>query len=51
MKRGRKLTVAERNHVSKTVSKVENWLISKKETDLWVIVHRTTGQDRKILAP
>jgi len=51
MKRGRKLTVAERNHVSKTVSKVENWLISKKETELWVIVHRATGQDRKILAP
>ena len=41
MKRGRKLTVAERNHVSKNVSKVENWLI----------IHRATGQDRKILAP
>lgn len=51
MKRGRKLTAAEREHVGKTVSKVENWLISKKESHLWVIVHRTTGHDRKIVAP
>jgi hypothetical protein len=51
MKRGRKLTVAERNHISKTVSKVENWLLSKKESHMWLIVHKGTGQDRKILAP
>ena len=50
MKRGRKLTVAERNHVRENVSKVENWLISKKESNFWLIIHRATGQDRKILA-
>ncbi len=51
MKNGRKLTVAERNHIKKTVSKVENWLLSKKESHMWLIIHKTTGQDRKILAP
>lgn len=51
MKRGRKLTVAESNHVKSFRLNPVNWLISKKLSDEWHIVHRQTGRLRIIPAP
>lgn len=51
MKQGRKLTIAVRKHVTKPVGRVADWQISKKETHLWTVVHRITGQLKQILAP
>ena len=51
MKRGRKLTVAESNHVKSLGLTPANWLISKKQHEQWVIVNRTSQKPRTILAP
>ena len=51
MKRGRKLTVAESNHVKTKRLNPANWLICKKMTDAWVILNRETGKPRTIAAP
>lgn len=51
MKRGRKLTVAECNHVKQFRLNPFNWLLSKKKTEEWIIVHRETGRARVIPAP
>lgn len=51
MKHGRKLTVRESNHVKDSRLNPANWLISKKMTDNWELVHRETGTKRTIVAP
>ncbi|WP_432702006.1 DUF6906 family protein [Lysinibacillus sphaericus] len=51
MKRGRKLTVKESNHVKAFRLNPANWFISKKLIDKWIIVHRLTGKPRIIPAP
>lgn len=51
MKQGRKLSVAERKHISKSVNNASDWLISKKESHMWVIIHRNTEQAKQVLAP
>lgn len=51
MKRGRKLTVAECNYLRQYRLNPFNWLLSKKRTDRWTIIHRETGRIREIPAP
>ncbi|BDH62149.1 hypothetical protein MTP04_22790 [Lysinibacillus sp. PLM2] len=51
MKNPKRLTVKEHRYLQSINLNSENWLISKKLTDKWVIVHRFTGQVREILAP
>lgn len=51
MKQPRNFTVNERNHISKSIANVRDWQISKKESHMWVIVHRFTGRVREVLAP
>ena len=51
MKQPRNLKVAERKHISKSIANVQDWQISKKQNDMWVIVHRFTGRVREVLAP
>ncbi|WP_173426023.1 DUF6906 family protein [Bacillus sp. OxB-1] len=51
MKRGRKPSVAECNHIKSFKLAPANWLISKKMTDEWLIVHRESGKPRVIPAP
>jgi hypothetical protein len=51
MKQGRKLSVNERKHISKSITRVEDWFISKKETELWTVIHKGTGQAKQILSP
>lgn len=51
MKRGRKLTVKECNHVKSFRLNPENWLICKKLVDEWLLVNRVSGKSRTIPAP
>ncbi len=51
MKRPRNLSVSERIHLSKSIANIQDWQISKKQNDMWLIVHRFTGQFREVLAP
>ena len=51
MKQPRNFTVNERKHVSKSIARVEDWTLSKKETDIWLIVHKITGQAKRVLSP
>ena len=51
LKRGRKPTVAECNHIKSFRLNSSNWLLSKKQTEEWLIVHRETGSSRVIPAP
>lgn len=51
MKQPRNLSFYEREHVTKSVGRVEDWQISKKEPYMWLVVHRFTGKTREILAP
>ena len=51
MKRPRKLSVAERQYLQSMKVVAENWLISKKMSDEWVLVHKLTDVTRNIPAP
>lgn len=51
MKRPRKLTVAERQYLQSMKLAAENWLISKKMSDEWVLVHRLTDITKTVPAP
>ncbi|MDW0112237.1 hypothetical protein QT711_03505 [Sporosarcina saromensis] len=51
MKRGRKPSVAECKYIKSFSLNPMNWLISKKMSDEWLIVHRDTGSTRFIPAP
>ena len=51
MKRPRNLTVAERQHIEEMGIAAENWLISKKKSDEWLLVHRLTNQTKVVPAP
>lgn len=51
MKNGKRLTVAQRKYLESINFPSEDWLISKKTIEKWVLVHKLTGQVRQILAP
>ncbi|MGN7114941.1 DUF6906 family protein [Lysinibacillus odysseyi] len=51
MKRPRKLSVAERQYLQSMKLAAENWLISKKMSDEWVLVHRMTDITKTVPAP
>ena len=51
MKRPRKLSVAERQYLQSMKVVAENWLISKKMSDEWVLVHKLTDVTRNVPAP
>lgn len=50
MKNGKKPTVSERKHIESFRLNSSNWLISKKTSDFWLLVHRNTNTTRKIVA-
>lgn len=50
MKNGKKPTVREMNYLKSLNLNPSNWLISKKTSEYWVIVHRESGNVRKIPA-
>jgi len=51
MKRGRKLTAAERTYLESTKLNSRNWMIAKKESHVWTLVHRYVKQTKQVLAP
>jgi len=51
MKRGRNLKKQECIYIATFRLNPANWLISKKMSDAWVIVHRESGRPRTIPAP
>ncbi|WP_445684509.1 DUF6906 family protein [Viridibacillus sp. FSL R5-0468] len=51
MKQGKRLTVAEKKHLESLNINSENWLLSKKESGIWTIVHRNMNKTKKVLAP
>ncbi|BDH62347.1 hypothetical protein MTP04_24770 [Lysinibacillus sp. PLM2] len=50
MKNGKNPTVAERRYLQ-SINLNSDWLISKKTSEFWLLVHKHTGQVREILAP
>ena len=51
MKNGKRLTVADRKYLSLLNMNAANWLISKRESHEWELVHRETGRVKTIPAP
>ncbi|MEK4255448.1 DUF6906 family protein [Ureibacillus sp. FSL K6-2830] len=51
MKRGRKLTVNESKYIKTFRLNPNNWLISKKMSDQWLLINRYTNRTRIIPAP
>lgn len=53
MKNAKRLTKNEKIHLSSLRQRLkpDNWLISKKLVDKWLIVNRETGKSRWIPAP
>ncbi|MFI2132995.1 DUF6906 family protein [Lysinibacillus fusiformis] len=51
MKRPRNLTRQQKSHKASFRLNPDNWMISKKQFDNWLIVHRLTGRTSIILAP
>ncbi len=51
MKNPKRLTVREHQYLKSLKLQSENWLISKKQTDRWTIIHKFTGQAKEIVAP
>ena len=51
MKRPRKLSVAERQYLQSMKLASENWLISKRTSDEWLLVHRLTNHTKLVPAP
>ena len=47
MKNGKKPTVAERKHIEASKLNAGDWLISKKLSDTWTLVHRYVPNNTK----
>ncbi|WP_080647674.1 DUF6906 family protein [Lysinibacillus sphaericus] len=50
-KQGRNLTRQQKIHIASYRLNPDNWMISKKLADEWLIIHRLTGRSRTIPAP
>lgn len=51
MKNPKRLTVREHQYLQSINLNSENWLISKRTSDEWLLVHRLTNQIKAIPAP
>lgn len=51
MKQGRRLTRQQKTHIASFRLNPDNWLISKKLLDSWLIINRKSGKTRTIPAP
>lgn len=51
MKNGKRLKVSERLYLESINLNPEEWLISKKTSEFWLIIHRMNGQVEKIPVP
>lgn len=51
MKSGKKPTVAERKHIERAKLNSSDWLISKKTSECWLLVHRYFDKRKEIKAP
>ncbi|WP_445954571.1 DUF6906 family protein [Ureibacillus sp. FSL E2-3493] len=51
MKNGKRLKRFEKQYLRSLNLNHENWLLSKKTTEFWLIVHKLTGQTKEIPAP
>ncbi|PZX07941.1 hypothetical protein C7437_1011063 [Psychrobacillus insolitus] len=49
MKNGKKLTAAERSHIESSKLKSSDWLLAKKESDKWLLVHRDVASQTKVI--
>lgn len=51
MKNGKKPTIREMEHIQSQRLNPLNWLISKKTSEFWLIIHRHSGKSRQIPTP
>lgn len=51
MKRGRNLTLAQKKYLQSLNINPDNWLISKKQDEKWLLQHRYLNQTKEVLAP
>lgn len=47
MKQGKNPTVAERKHIESYKLNSGDWLISKKQSDIWTLIHRYVPNNKK----
>ena len=51
MKNPKRLTVKEREHLQSINLISENWMISKRTSDEWLLVHKLTNKTKLVPAP
>lgn len=51
MKKGRNLTLAQKKYLQSLKMEPANWLIVKKQDDIWLLKHRYSIQTKEVLAP
>ncbi len=51
VKQGLSLTRKQKIHIASLRLNPDNWLISKKLPNSWLLIHRKTGKPRTIKAP
>lgn len=51
MKNPKRLTVKEHQYLQSINLNSDNWLISKRTSDEWLLVHRLTSKTKAIPAP
>lgn len=51
MKNGKRLSKREHLYLQSINLNSENWLISKRTSDVWLLVHRFTNKTKAIPAP
>lgn len=51
LKNGKRLKRFEKQYLQSINLNPENWLMSKRKSDIWLLVHRLTGQVKEIPAP
>lgn len=51
MKNGKKLTLAQRKYLDSIGLQSADWLLVKKQTEMWTLSHRYTGQAKEVYAP
>lgn len=51
MKNGKKLTLAQRKYLDSIGFKSSDWLLVKKQTEIWTLAHRFTGRAKEVYAP
>lgn len=51
MKNGKKLTLEQCKYLDSIGLQSSDWLLVKKQSEMWTLAHRLTGQTKEVYAP